>query len=140
MNIPCSSWLSLLAVNPDDFRVWGRFDNQRAAGFGTAEWCVLIGGVTLLLAILGTSYVLAKRKGCEFLRNSPKGLFHDLCRAHRLHTRNRRLLKQLAAARGVPNPAELFVEPKYFDAADLPQSLQSASSELRQLRHALFDS
>jgi hypothetical protein len=135
MNIPSPSWLSLLAENPDNFRVWGRFDNQRA-GFGTAEWCVLIGGVTLLLAFLVTSYVLAKRKRCEFLRNSPNGLFHDLCRAHRLHMRNRRLLKKL----GVENPAELFVEPKYFDAADLPQSLQSAAPELRQIRHALFDS
>jgi hypothetical protein len=138
MNPIFAIWLTLLAENPDDFRVWGRFDNQRP-GFGTAEWSVLIGALSLLLAIVVTSYVLAKRKRSEFLHNSPKRLFHDLCRAHRLHIRNRRLLKKLAAARGVENAAELFVDPKYFDAADLPQGLQSTAAELRQLRHALFN-
>jgi hypothetical protein len=138
MNTIVANWLGLLAENPDDFRVWGRFDNQRP-GFGTAEWTVLIGALTLLMLIAATSYIIAKRRRSEFLHNSPKRLFHDLCRAHHLHMRNRRLLKKLAAARGVENAAELFVDPQYFDAADLPQALQSAESELRQLRHTLFD-
>jgi hypothetical protein len=138
MNAMIANWLGLLAENPDDFRVWGRFDNQRA-GFGVAEWSVLIGALTLLLAIVVTSYVVAKRRRSEFLNNSPKRLFHDLCRAHQLHMRNRRLLKKLAAARGVENAAELFVDPKYFDAADLPQALQSTATELRKLRRILFD-
>ncbi len=138
MNTMIANWLTLLAESPDDFRVWGRFDNQRP-GFGAAEWSVLIGALTLLLVIVVTSYVVAKRKRSEFLHNSPKRLFYELCRAHQLHMWNRRLLKKLAAARGVQNPAELFVDPKYFDAADLPQGLQSAAPELRQLRHALFE-
>ena len=138
MNTYFANWLSLLAENPDDFRVWGRFDNQRA-GFGAAEWSVLIGASALLLAFVATSYFLAKRKRSEFLHNSPRRLFHDLCRAHLLHLRDRRLLKKLAAARGVKNAAELFVDPKYFDAADLPHSLQSTAAEIQQLRHALFN-
>jgi hypothetical protein len=138
MNTMVANWLSLLAESPDDFRVWGRFDNERP-GFGGAEWSVLIGALALLLVIVVTSYVVAKRKRSEFLCNSPKRLFHDLCRAHRLHMRNRHLLKKLAAGRGVENPAELFVDPKYFDSADLPQGLQSAAHQLRQLRHTLFE-
>jgi hypothetical protein len=47
-------------------------------------------------------------------------------------------LKRLAAARGAASATILFVEPSYFDASNLPASLQRAASELQRLREQLF--
>ena len=93
----------------------------------------------LLLLTLLVSFLLARRRQKEFLHNSPSRLFHELCRAHRLDLANRRRLKKLAAAENAESAAALFVEPKYFDAANIPQSLNSSANELRQLRSKLFE-
>jgi hypothetical protein len=56
-----------------------------------------------------------------------------------LNWSNRRLMKQLATARGLKTPATLFIEPEYFDVTNLPAALQSSAKELRKLRHRVFD-
>jgi hypothetical protein len=44
----------------------------------------------------------------------------------------------LAAARGVADPATLFVEPRYFDPQSLPRELKTATKELRSLNEIIF--
>jgi len=127
--------LSLIAVR--DVEVWGRFDHERP-GIGTSE-LIVIGSIVLLLAGTLAWQILRRRHQREFLTDSASKLFGELCRAHRLDRSSRRLLKKLAAERGINNEAELFVEPHYFDTTNLTATLKSSAVELRQLRHKLFD-
>jgi hypothetical protein len=132
-------WAALIAENPDDFRVWGRFDNQPSTS-GIPQWMLIIGGAALLLAIIGMVHgVLTRRKRREFWCDNSARLFQELCRTHRLNSASRRLLKKVAAARGIEHATELFVEPKYFENTDLPSTLHASARDLRQLRHTLFE-
>lgn len=130
--------LLLLASRQESVTVWGRFDHHRGPAFGTVE-LVLLGGVTLLLTCTLAWQLITRRPQREFRFNSPTRLFTELCRAHRLDRTNRRLLKQLAAERGLKNAALLFVEPEHFDLTNLPADLKSSAAELRHLKHKLFD-
>jgi hypothetical protein len=100
---------------------------------------LILGSVTLLVVITIAWQAIARRRKRDFDFNRPPRLFADLCRAHKLNRSDRRLLKLLAAARGLKIAATLFVEPDYFDTADLQPSLKPAANDLRQLRHKLFD-
>ena len=130
--------LCLFATQPDSYRVWGRFDHQRPT-FGPTEWMIVGGLAAFVAAAAVLSYWLSKRRQNDFWHDSSSRLFHELCRAHRLDLANRRLMKNLAAARGIDNVAALFVEPDHFDTTNLPPALKSSASELRQLRHKLFE-
>jgi hypothetical protein len=105
---------------------------------GTCE-VLILAAVTLL--VIGTIVwqSISRRRRRDFEYDRPPRLFADLCRAHKLNWSNRRLLKQLAAARGLKCPASLFVEPEYFDMTNVPAALKPSAGELRQLRHQLFD-
>jgi hypothetical protein len=70
--------------------------------------------------------------------NSPRRLFRGLCRLHRLSWSQRRLLRQLARARGLAQPAQLFVGPEYFDESQLTPALRGKIQWLRRLRQQLF--
>src|SRR4051812_21202904 len=118
--------------------VWGRFDNKRMSF--DANSLIILAGVTLLvICAFVWQLFLRRRHQRDFWFDSTSRLFADLCRAHKLNRSNRRLLKQLAIARGLGNATVLFVEPDHFDAADLPPELKASASDLRQLRHKLFD-
>jgi hypothetical protein len=126
-------WLSLFAATSNG-QARGRFDHPRPA-YDSGE----ILTVLTLLALLVTVILLLVRLRSSFQTDSKRGLFSDLCRAHRLKASSRRLLKRLAAARGLTNPAALFVEPGHFAPNNLPQALQYAGKELQLLREKLFE-
>ncbi len=130
--------LHLFATLQDTNGIWGRFDNQRPS-FGTHEIIMVVAVVALLLIATLIWQLFTRRRQRDFSRNSTLRLFGELCRAHRLDRPSRRLLKRLAAARGLKNSTELFVEPEHFDMTSLPPALKTSASELRQLRHKLFD-
>ena len=89
---------SLLLAN-DTYRVWGRFDNQRG-GFGVTLWLIFGGAIAILLLTMLVSHLCAKHHKKEFWHDSPPRLFNELCRAQRLDSANRRLIKKLASERG----------------------------------------
>ncbi len=107
----------------------------------TANWreVLILATVTLLVIITVIWQTISRRRRRDFDYDSPPRLFSDLCRAHRLNWSNRRLLKQLAVARGLKSPAALFVEPEYFDMTNVPSALKGSVAELRSLRRQLFD-
>src|SRR4051812_11948030 len=118
--------------------LWGRFDNKRMTFDGND--LLIVGGVTLLvLCAFAWQLILRRRHQRDFWFDSTSRMFAELCRAHKLGRSNRRLLKQLAIARGLGNATVLFVEPDHFEATDLPPELKASASDLRQLRHKLFD-
>jgi hypothetical protein len=133
-----SSSVSLLAASQEMHRVWGRFDHANPAD-GTSQLLIVAG----IAAIVALSFLIwirsARRPARVFISNGPAKLFRELCRAHGLGYRSRRLLKRLASARNVASPALLFVEPEHFEPSALPASFQSSAQELRQLRAQLFD-
>ena len=115
---------------------WGRL--ARLFSFVSYEVLILT-SVTLLVIITIVWQTISRRRRRDFAYDSPPRLFADLCRAHKLNWSNRRLLKHLAAARGLKCPATLFVEPEHFDMTNVPPALKPSAGELRQLRHKLFD-
>lgn len=131
----CAKYCWLLLAKSE---VWGRFDHGRAS-FGRTEMVLIAGATVLVVATWLISNWITRWRNATFMSNSAPKLFRELCRAHRLQMGDRRLLKKLAAARGIENAAELFVEPEHFEAAKLPQTLKSSAQELRELRHRLFD-
>jgi hypothetical protein len=125
--------LLLLAARP----VWGRFDHQRP-GFDATHLWVVLGIVALIIGAAVAAYRSSRHRKSVFDVDSPAKLFRELCQAHQLSFRSRRLLKRLAAARGITDPARLFLEAQHFEAAHLPKKLQSAANEIRRLRDRLF--
>jgi len=127
--------IQLLALQ-DYSDEWSRL--ARLFSFVSYELLILV-AVTLLVVVTIAWQTISRRRRRDFAYDSPPRLFADLCRAHKLNWSNRRLLKHLAAARGLKCPATLFVEPDYFDMTNVPPVLKSSAAELRQLRHRLFD-
>src|SRR5437016_2101651 len=101
----------LLAMHQEPADVWGRFDNRRAK-FDAHELFILVGVTLLVLCAFVWQVALRRRHQRDFWFNSASRLFGELCRTHWLGRSNRRLLKQLATARGLKNASVLFVEPK----------------------------
>jgi hypothetical protein len=137
MNVYAADWIYLLAASQEEFRVWGRFDHERAA-FGPEQMLLVSGGFVLIVAAVLVWNRLTRRAQRTFTCNNSSRLFRELCRAHRLNGAARRLLKSLAAARELENPALVFVKPECFEPADLPPQLASSAAELRQLFQRLF--
>jgi hypothetical protein len=129
--------MTLLAMRKASGGVWGRFDHGRP-GVGVAEWAIIIGATVLLVLVMFVSSWRAKRQKAQFLHDSKARMFGELADAHRLNRANRRLLKKLAAGKGVGNASTLFVEPDYFELEKLPQALKDSARDCRQLRHELF--
>src|SRR5262249_41768320 len=113
---------------------WSRIG--RALSFISYELLLLI-AVTVLVIVTIVWQTISRKRRRDFAYDSPPRLFADLCRAHRLNWSHRRLLKHLAAARGLKCPTELFVEPEHFDMINVPAALRPSANELRQLRHKL---
>lgn len=49
--------------------------------------------------------------------NTPLGMLHELCRAHRIKGRSRVVMEQIAEAAGLEHPAVMFLSQARFDAA-----------------------
>ena len=123
----------LLAVRP----VWGRFDHERPVFDITYLW-IILGILALLIGATVVAYWSSQRGKSDYDTDSHTSLFRELCRAHQLSFASRRLLKRLAAARGITEPARLFLEPNHFEAAHLPDDLQYRAREISRLRDRLF--
>jgi hypothetical protein len=101
---------------------------------------VLLGFVLIAALLVGLWAVLqvSALRGRRGSYNSPRRLFRSLCRAHRLSWSQRWLLGRLARAHGLAHPAQLFVDPEYFDEPRLAAGLRPKAQRLRQLRDRLF--
>lgn len=78
----------------------------------------------------------AQREGHSYY--SPRRLFRELCAVHELDWASRRLLRQLARAHRLAHPAQVFVEPRWFDG-QLPPELEAHRVQLAALKAGLFD-
>lgn len=129
--------LILLASREELHRVWGRFDRARP-GLSTNQLMAIVAVLALASIAFVLWRLLKSRASRTFSSDSSARLFRDLCAAHGIKRSGRRLLRQLAEARGAIDPAVLFVEPQHFDTRNLPPELKESASELRTLNETLF--
>ncbi len=136
-----------LPANFQSSLLWGQV--QRATSMGSrfrgesAQFGMqqVLNGLMLLgviaLAIWGLSLLL-NRQDRTRRHLSHRALFRSLANAHALNFAQKRLLKELARAHRLAQPARLFLEPERFDAARLTQSLARRQGQLDTLRSKLF--
>ena len=114
-----------------------RFTDDNA-GLSAGDFLLLV--AVAALAVFGV--LLLRRYAPPYDRratyNDPGQLFRELCRSHGLGGTDRRLLKRLAALRGLSHPALVFVMPECFEAATLPPELGDVAQDVTQLRVQLF--
>lgn len=126
------------SASPAAALVWIVAARRAWHGGGDLSWVIV--GTLGVLAIIAV-WMLARwwlGEGSARMRNSPKALFLELCRAHSLAASERQLLAALAECRRLAQPSDLFVDPRHFDEAALPPSLASRKGELARLSERLF--
>ena len=97
--------------------------------------------VAVLLGLVAAIYAvgkLATRLDASRRYNSPRRLFRDLCQAHGLDRRQRRLLSRLAYWQHLRHPARLFLEPQRYEVANLGPHLDEFADQYEALRDKLF--
>jgi hypothetical protein len=121
-----------------------RFDGLRERFSGPRAQFGLDDAATALAVIAALAFVLycvnrwhSRHSGRQSF-NSPKAMFRELCKAHKLDRKARQLLKQVARWQGLAHPARLFVEPERFETINLSPQLERRSAELQKLRAKLF--
>jgi len=135
---PASPWCVVLASQEEMHRVWGRFDHGPPAS-ASHHWMIIVGiSAVFVLAVL-VWRASKKRSTRVYTSDSSAKLFSELCAAHGLPRANRKLLKRLADARGVTNPAMLFLEPHQFGTNGLPAELKASAPELGRIHGQLFE-
>jgi len=97
--------------------------------------CVLAIGIAIVWLV---ARHLRRRDAGSY--HNHRGLFRELCGAHRLRWSERRLLKKVARQQRVIVPARLFVEPERFDAKCLDELRESQHRRAATLAESLFRS
>jgi hypothetical protein len=119
---------SLLAQAP---YTSGRRGSQ-VDGLDPGTWALLL--IALLAGLLVTLLVarrITARHSPGY--HSPKALFRELCRVHRLDGKSRRALMRLAQQQGVDPPTLVFLEPDRF-----PSRATTAPDPLSSVKQVLF--
>ncbi len=111
---------------------------QRAeASISVTQVLVFVAVVAVLSVVAWrVSRVMAMRDGRSYF--SPRRLFRDLCRLHELGWSSRLLPQKLARARQLKDPAQLFLEPAWFEPAKIPPRLRPQQGKLGAIKQRLF--
>jgi hypothetical protein len=116
---------------------------DRISEYVVREWPALsaklmtwAGVVSILAAAWWMSAIYWRARSRRTI-NSPRRLFRELCRAHRLGLKETALLYELAELRGLETPLSLFVEEEHF--AQIEDDLDAKMRrEAETLRRKLF--
>ncbi|MCC6125556.1 MAG: hypothetical protein IT426_11380 [Pirellulales bacterium] len=101
------------------------------------QWLILIVALACLLTFVLLA-IIGHRYGRRWAISSPRGLFLELCRAHRLNWPQRRLLWRLAQSQKPADPAGLFLAPERFEIGRLTVEMRPRVKELHELCRRLF--
>jgi hypothetical protein len=115
-----------------------QFRTGRSA-LDSQQWPVFLLALTLLiLAVAAVSRYFNARESRGY--SSCRGLYRELCRAHDVNWRERRLMSAVARRLGLPHPVFLFTDPQQLEPAKLPVALHRRQVELAALSQRLFHS
>jgi hypothetical protein len=127
----------LLLADRNVFRDMGSGFRTKRATFQYSDLIAWIIVAALLIAALAfLARVVARREKQTF--SSPRALFRELCKAHDLDLASRRLLRRLARAAAIRQPARLFLEPQRFEPTALSADLRAQWPAIEALRAKLF--
>ncbi len=103
-------------------------------------WIGVASIAEVALAIIVCSWVIIAYLSAHKQRegDSPWRLFADLCSAHKLSRRQRRILKRLALEQQLEQPATLFIEPSCYSKEKLGPDWVCHADEFDRLRQRLF--
>ena len=133
-----SKWIALLA-GPSPWHHLGDRVSGRNAELSGGEVLGLVGFATAAVLLILWLQNLLRRQDPMQPCSKPKLLFPQLSDAHQLTKEDRKLLKRLAAARKIENPAELFMRPDAFTLNGLPNELAASDAVgIFSLRDRLF--
>lgn len=131
------SWCSALLAEGANWRRMGdRFGAD--ASINTRDlWVVVAVCVAAGVAIWG-SQALVRRWESSKAAPNPARLLRALCRAHGLSGRQSALVRAIADAANLDQPADAFWRPDLFAVRALPETLVDRSAEVQQLANRLF--
>ena len=105
---------------------------------GMEDLWPILAVVGVVAAGLGGWHLWRQRRDFSVRCNDSAKLFRELCRVHGLDYRSARLLRRVAAAAGLHEPAAVFLSPELFDPQRLPRQFEREAQQLRRLRERLF--
>ncbi len=120
---------------------WQRMGDGLHRGRGRLDLMELLPLVIALavVAIVITLVVkVRKRNDMTEPCDDPDKLFRELSLAHGLDRASQKLLRRLAEALQLAQPAEVFLQPAFFQAGRIPQELLGEEVELEELQEQLF--
>ncbi|MFV1964785.1 MAG: hypothetical protein ACC628_05140 [Pirellulaceae bacterium] len=115
----------------------GRHFQRGGSTLETEDLLVLFGVLCVLVVVvwLFSRYLaLHEKQG----RNSPRRIFRELCRAHRLGWADRQLMRQLARWHRLPSPSLLFLDAPRFEVRALGPAFARRARQLTAIRERLF--
>ena len=112
-----------------DLLAQGRVDSlgDRFRNGAQMEWTTMFVVIVVLAMAIGVVWLVSRHLSLKDSGgyHNHRGLFRELCWAHRLGWWDRRLLVSIARQQGVVVPARLFVEPEWF-APERQEGLKEA--------------
>lgn len=112
-----------------------RFENAQLDSSDLLVAIVVIGVGMATVWVLAT---YMRRSERPKTLDNPKKLFQELCKLHRLERHESALLRAVAEAVPLENPAMLFVDPGLLDAAILDARWVDESADLARYRELFF--
>jgi hypothetical protein len=128
----------LLLAEMPAWKHMGDAFNKKNAALSQSEVLSLAGLALGAVALIWLLHSYANRVQSTRTYNRPKRLFGQLCRAHRLRHKDRKLLWRLAEHLRHSQPAMLFIRPDDFTTEGLPADLEQHTREITELRRRLF--
>lgn len=126
-------------MNGSPREMWHRLGDRFSGEHAQLSWHDGLGIVAIVGAIVGLFWLLRWLNGLRqegWLTFGQMGLFHELCTAHRLDRKSRRLILRVARHHDLP-PAALFLRPDLM--CSTPNEVgDEEKSRLDQLTHQLF--
>ncbi|HTU24345.1 MAG TPA: hypothetical protein VMF30_03035 [Pirellulales bacterium] len=131
---------TLLLADRHLFHDMGAGFREKQQRFDASDLLLWILLPVAFFVVVGVLARLLSRGDNRQLFNSPRRLFHALCRAHHLERPERSLLAQIAKAEGIDQPARLFLDPDCFQRATIHPALEGKQSAIAALTDRLFPS
>jgi hypothetical protein len=134
--LTCFKTLILVAASDRTRHVMQALRSTRSDDLSDQKWlATMISAASMVLMALVVMFI---QRHVRRVNASPRGLFIELCREHRLKWPQRRLLWRLAQSQKLADPATLFLEPACFEIGRLTVEMRPQAEELRRLRGQLF--
>ena len=120
---------------------WQRLGDGLHRGRGRMDpmdFLPLAAALVLFAIVMAIVVKVRKRNDMSQPCDDPDKLFRELSLAHKLDRGSQKLLRRLADALQLAQPAEVFLQPAHFQSAQIPTALRNEAAEIEALGKRLF--